>query len=136
MPSEWGAPQWGPPEQGGRWEDHGDQPPGPAPRRRTALPLVLVVVALLAVVVAVLGFVAPGFFVTKVLDTAAVQAGVARVLSQDYGLADVGPVSCPDGVAVVPGAGFTCRATIAGEEVPVPVRITDGDGGYEVGRPG
>jgi Domain of unknown function (DUF4333) len=89
-----------------------------------------VVVALL-----VLGFVVPGWFVTRVLDAAAVQTGVAKILTDDYAVDGVADVHCPEGVRVTAGATFTCDATIDGDPVKVPVRITDGKGGYEVGRP-
>lgn len=86
-------------------------------------------------VVAVLGFVTPGFFVTRVFDTAAVHAGVERVLTSDYGLQDVSGVTCGERIEVADGETFTCRATVGGEPVSVPVRITSDDGAYEVGRP-
>jgi hypothetical protein len=91
-------------------------------------------VVLVLAVVGVLGFVAPGFFNTRVLDTAAVQDGVRQVLSQDYGL-EVQSVTCPDGTEVATDATFQCTAVIDGEEVAVPIRITSEDGNYEVGRP-
>jgi hypothetical protein len=86
------------------------------------------------VVVGVLGFVSPGFFNTRVLDTAAVQNGVQQVLTQDYDL-EVQSVTCPDGQQVVPDATFECTAVVDGDQVTVPVRITSADGNYEVGRP-
>ena len=99
------------------------------------MPLILGAAAVLVLaVVGVLGFVAPGFFNTRVLDTAAVQDGVRQVLSQDYGL-EVQSVTCPDGTAVATDATFECTAVIDGEQVAVPIRITSEDGNYEVGRP-
>jgi hypothetical protein len=87
-------------------------------------------------VIAVLGFVAPGFFVTRVFDTAALQDGVQRVLTQDYRLANVAGVRCTEGIRVEQGATFQCDATVDGAPVKVPVTITGSDGAYEVGRPG
>ncbi len=100
------------------------------------LPLIIgaAAVVLVLAVVGVLGFVAPGFFNTRVLDTAAVQDGVRQVLSQDYGL-EVQSVTCPDGTEVATDVTFQCTAVIDGEEVAVPIRITSEDGNYEVGRP-
>jgi Domain of unknown function (DUF4333) len=110
----------------------------PAPRRRRSsrLPLVLAGVAVLVLaLVGVLGFVTPGFFVTRVLDPAAVQEGVQDVLSDDYGVEGVADVTCPADVEVVGGAAFECRATVDGDAVRVPVLITNDDAEYQVGRP-
>jgi hypothetical protein len=82
----------------------------------------------------VLGFVSPGFFNTRILDPAAVQAGVQQVLTQDYGL-EVQAVTCADGVEVQEGTTFDCQATVDGEALTVPIRITSSEGNYEVGRP-
>jgi hypothetical protein len=107
-----------------------------ATRSRQRLPLVAVAAAVLVVVaVLVLGFIAPGWFVTRVFDAAAVQTGVARVLTDDYGTEGVADVRCPAGIEVSAGATFTCDATIDGDPVTVPIRVTDDDGRYEVGRP-
>jgi hypothetical protein len=92
-------------------------------------------VALAVVAVLVLGFFVPGWFVTRVLDPGAVQTGVAKVFTDDYGVDGVADVRCPDQVKVVTGATFTCTASIDGDPVTVPVRVTDGNGGYQVGRP-
>jgi Domain of unknown function (DUF4333) len=83
----------------------------------------------------VLGFVAPGWFVTRVLDATAVQNGVAKILTDDYGAEGVADVHCPDRVQVTVGTTFTCDAAIDGDPVKVPVRVTGADGGYQVGRP-
>jgi hypothetical protein len=110
--------------------------PRRAARRRQRPPWTTLAVAAAAVVaILVLGFVAPGWFVTRVLDPAAVQNGVTRILTDDYGVDGLADVRCPEGVEVAAGASFTCDATIDGDPVTVPVRVTDGDGAYEVGRP-
>jgi Domain of unknown function (DUF4333) len=90
-----------------------------------------------AVVVAflVLGFVTPGWFVTRVLSAEAVQTGVTKILNEAYETDGVTDVHCPERVEVVPDATFTCDATIDGDPVKVPVRVTDAKGGYQVGRP-
>jgi Domain of unknown function (DUF4333) len=105
-------------------------------RRRRRPPWIPVAVAAAVVVaVLVLGFVTPGWFVTRVFDPAAVQTGVAKILTDDYGAEGVADVRCPGGVGVTAGATFTCDATIDGDPVKIPVRVTDGSGRYEVGRP-
>ena len=101
----------------------------------STMPLAAMAAHLSAFVDVVLGFVTPGWFVTRVLDAAAVQTGVAKILTDNYGVDGVADVHCPSGVRVTPGTTFTCDAAIDGDPVKVPIRITDGKGGYEVGRP-
>ena len=147
-----GQPDWAPPVPG---QDDGTpatqhwagRPGSPSSGRgdlersapgRSGRSLLLVtagMAAVVLVVVAVLGFVTPGFFVTRVFDTVAVEAGVERVLTSDYGLQDVSGVTCGDRIEVAEGATFTCRATVGVEQVSVPVRITSDSGAYEVGPP-
>ncbi len=86
-------------------------------------------------VVAVLGFVTPGFFVTRVFDASAVQGGVQKVLTTDYGISGVTAVTCGEGIEVTSGASFDCQATVDGQSVRVPIRVTSNSGDYEVGRP-
>ena len=128
------------PEQQGRREP--PWAPGYAPasrrsaRKRRPPPWIpLAVAGAVVVVLLVLGFVTPGWFVTRVFDTAAVQNGVAKILTDDYGAEGVADVRCPENIGVAAGATFTCDATIDGDRVTVPVRVTDGAGRYEVGRP-
>ena len=90
---------------------------------------------LVAIAVGVLGFYKPGFFVTKVFDTAALQTGVTKILTQDYGLTNVTGVNCGQNIKVTQGATFTCSANVDGKPVNVPVRVTSSAGDYEVGRP-
>jgi hypothetical protein len=107
-----------------------------AARRRGRLRLAIAsAVVLLVAVVLVLGFVTPGWFVTRVFDPAAVQTGVAQILTDDYAAGGVADIRCPEGVEVTTGATFRCDATIDGDPVTVPIRVTDAKGGYEVGRP-
>ncbi|WP_300015552.1 DUF4333 domain-containing protein [Pseudonocardia sp.] len=135
QPAYPGAPhQWGPP---------GYPPlPGPpsGPPRRSRTPLVVGAVVLAAVaLVALLAFVAPGFAYTTVFDRVQLQAGVQRVLVEDYRYSDVGEVVCGDPAAapitVRTGATFTCTTTIEGVPATVPVTVTSDDGGYDVSRP-
>jgi hypothetical protein len=146
-PQQFGSPGWGQQQPTQQWagqqQPGGPQqwgqgrPPAPAPAgksgvKRLLLPIVggVVVIA----VVAVLGFVWPGFFVSKVFDQAALQDGVQRVLAQNYNL-DVSAVQCDEGIRVAEGTSFECQATVDGAPVKVPVTITSSDGAYEVGRP-
>ncbi|MFC4947762.1 DUF4333 domain-containing protein [Pseudonocardia sp. GCM10023141] len=130
--------QWGGQPQGAPQQQWGGAPaaaPAAARGGRSKLPLILgAVVVLIIAAVAVLGFVTPGFFVSKVFDTAAVQNGVTKVLNDSYAVKATG-VTCDKDVKVVKGATFSCKATVDGAQVTVPIRITGDDGAYEVGRP-
>lgn len=97
--------------------------------------LVAIVTALVVVLVVVLGFVSPGWFVTRVFDAGAVQAGAAKVLTDDYAIDGVADVRCPQDVQVKAGATFSCDATIDGDPVTIPITVTDDGGAYQVGRP-
>ncbi|WP_232668684.1 DUF4333 domain-containing protein [Pseudonocardia sp. TRM90224] len=131
-PGQQSPPAWG--QQGAQ----GFPPPG-APSSRSGgkskLPLIIGgAVVLVAVIVGVLGFIAPGFFVTRVFDQAALQTGVQQVLSNDYKVTATA-VSCGASVKVEAGTKFECKATVDGQELTVPVMITTNAGNYEVGRP-
>ena len=95
----------------------------------------MLIALLVAGIVGFLGFVTPGFFLIRVLDPAAVQTGVQKVLTNDYGLTGVDRVICGDGNRVTAGTTFECRATVDGAQVTVPIRVTTDAGDYEVGRP-
>lgn len=104
--------------------------------RKPPLRLVIGAAAVVVVaVVAVLGLVTPGFLRTPVFDPAALQQGVARVLTQDYHLPDVGSITCAGDIAVTAGSSFQCDATVDGLPVKVPVTVTGDDGSYRVSRP-
>ena len=120
-------PTWG--------QDYPTKPRKSAQQRGRQRLLVAVVAALVVVVVLVLGFVTPGWFVTRVFDAAAVQTGVAKILTDDYATDGVADVRCPQNVQVTAGATFSCDATIDGDPVTVPITVTDDRGGYQVGRP-
>jgi uncharacterized protein DUF4333 len=123
--------QWGQP--GGAYPPLPDK----APRSggRSKLPLILIAaLVVVAAAVGVLGFVTPGFFVTRVFDSAAVQQGVQKVLTDNYGLA-VSSVTCGQNIKVDNGATFQCDATIDGEQKKVPITVTSAGGDYQVGRP-
>lgn len=103
----------------------------PAGRR-----MLLVAPAVVAVgAMGLLGFVAPGFLVTKVFDPAALRDGVRTVLERDFGLGRVTEVECPPAQRVGPGERFDCTVRIDGVTAAVPVEVQDVSGRYTVGRP-
>jgi hypothetical protein len=105
------------------------------PRRRTGLIWTIVVlVVVIAAAVAVLGFVWPGWFNSKVLDTATLESGVKGILQNDYKL-PVSGVTCPATPPVKVGYSFTCQATINGQTKQVQVTVKTADGLYEVAQP-
>ncbi|OJZ65778.1 hypothetical protein BRW65_27970 [Mycobacterium paraffinicum] len=115
-------------------------PPAAAAPRRGRLPLYLGAAAtVVAALAAIVGFWAPGFLVTRQLDVAAVQAGVAHVLADPagYGAKDVSDVSCNDGQnpTVTKGGTFTCQVTIDHLKHQFVVTFTDDSGSYEVSAP-
>ncbi len=129
--------QWGGQQPDGGWGPGYPPLPATPPRSgRSKLLLILGGVGVLIVAaVLVLGFVTPGFFVSKVFDTAAVQTGVQKTLTDSYGIQGVTGVTCGQNIAVTAGNTFTCDATIAGKPARIPVKITSNAGDYEVGRP-
>lgn len=85
---------------------------------------------LLVVVVLVLGFWQPGFFVTTKLDVSKAQAGVQQVLSDEtngYGAKNVKDVKCNHGQnpTVKKGATFDCDVSIDGAPKHVTVTFQD-----------
>lgn len=105
------------------------------PHRRTGLIWSIVVaVVVIAAAVAVLGFVWPGWFNTKVLDTAALENGVKTVLQNDYKI-NVGSVNCPSDPEVSVGKVYQCHVTVGGQPKEVDVTIKNTDGLYEVSQP-
>ncbi|GAB3552541.1 hypothetical protein J2S53_001445 [Actinopolyspora lacussalsi] len=121
-----------------------DRPPGSgigsgAPegrRRRRAWPWLLGSVILLsALVVAVLGFVTPGWFHRTVLEADSVQQGVRQIARDSYGVDGIESVTCPKGEPVRAGHSFTCEMRVGGVTKNVRVVIRDEKGTYAVGRP-
>ncbi|MDT5334947.1 MAG: hypothetical protein QOD90_452 [Mycobacterium sp.] len=97
-------------------------------------------VAIIVIVVGILGFWKPGFFVTTNLDINAAQSGVQQILSDQtngYGAKNVQDVSCNKGAnpKVVKGGTFDCEVSIDGTKRQVTVTFQDDSGTYEVGRP-
>ncbi len=70
-----------------------------------------------------------------VLDEAAVEQGVSGILTDSYGMQGVSNVECPANVRVESGRTFMCSVVISDKQRSVPVKITDSEGTYEVGRP-
>ncbi|MGF0318968.1 DUF4333 domain-containing protein [Nocardia fluminea] len=130
---QWGQPapqqQWG--QQPAPQQQWGQQPPSGGKSKGLIIGLIAAGVLVVAAVIGLLLVV----FSSDELDNAAVQDGVARVLKDSYGIADVSDVSCPSGQAVEVDATFTCDLKVSGEAKKVTVKITKEDGTYEVGRP-
>ncbi|MHA6794665.1 DUF4333 domain-containing protein [Pseudonocardia bannensis] len=141
----WGQPAWGQQPQGWGQQPAAEQQwgqPGwgqgtqqaPAGGGKSPLPwIVLAAVVVVLGVVGVVGFWKPGYFVDRVFDQAALQSGVELILTRDYGH-EVSGVSCAANIEVATGTTFTCDATVDGERLKVPVRVTSDGGDYEVGR--
>ncbi|MEU4808911.1 DUF4333 domain-containing protein [Nocardia fluminea] len=131
---QWGQPapqqQWG--QQPAPQQQWGQQPPSSGGKSKGLI--IGLIAAGVLVVAAVIGLLLV-VFSSDELDNAAVQDGVARVLKDSYGIADVSDVSCPSGQAVKVDATFTCDLKVSGEAKKVTVKITKEDGTYEVGRP-
>lgn len=61
------------------------------------------------------------------LDMVKAESALRSEIARYYGVA-VDEVACPEEVAMEEGGRFTCRATVAGQELPVEARQDDGDG--------
>lgn len=109
----------------------------PAPRKTSGLPWIVggLLAMVLAAIVLVLGFVAPGSLLRNVFDSRAVADGVHQVLRDAYRVDDVRSVSCPGGQPAELGTRFDCRAVIGDESKTVTVAVVDSDGRFEVSRP-
>jgi hypothetical protein len=97
-------------------------------------------VVIVLIVVGVLGFWTPGWFVTTNLDVKAAQTGVQQILSDQtngYGAKNVEGVNCNNGAnpKVVKGGTFDCEVSVDGTKRQVTVTFQDDSGTYEVGRP-
>lgn len=155
---QYGQPQYGQPGQTAQYgqppydqQQYGQQPgqygfqqPGAEASSKRSLKVIGGVIAALAVlilvVVGVLGFWKPGFFVTTKLDINAAQSGVEQILTDEsngYGAKNVQDVTCNNGQSpeVKKGSTFDCEVSIDGTKREVTVTFQDDDGTYEVGRP-
>ena len=113
---------------------------GVAWRRSLQLRVIALTLGMSLAVILVLGFWAPGFFVTTQLDVSKAQAGVQQVLTDStngYGAKNVKDVKCNNGQnpTVKKGASFDCDVSIDGTKRQVTVTFQDNRGTYEVGRP-
>jgi hypothetical protein len=137
QPYGYGRQQY--PPGGGQFPPRGGygQYAPPPKKKRSALPWVLSGLGAVVVigVVLVLGFVAPGWFVRPVFDSASVEKGVTQTLKSSYGLNGVGEVSCPDGEPVQVAHRFDCKVSIDSQTKTVTVTVKNDKGVYEVGHP-
>jgi hypothetical protein len=142
QPGQYGQPgQYPPPGQYGQYPGPYGQPPAGPKRSRAVIGTVIgVFAAIVVVVVLVLGFWEPGFFVTTKLDVNKAQAGVQQILTDNtngYGAKNVKDVKCNNGQnpTVKKGSSFDCDVSIDGTKRQVTVTFQDNKGTYEVGRP-
>ena len=142
QPGQYGQPgQYPPPGQYGPYPGPYGQPPAGPKRSRAVVGTVIgVFAAIVVVVVLVLGFWEPGFFVTTKLDVNKAQAGVQQILTDNtngYGAKNVKDVKCNNGQnpTVKKGSSFDCDVSIDGTKRQVTVTFQDNKGTYEVGRP-
>lgn len=91
--------------------------------------------ALVVAVAAVLAFVWPGWFTSKVFDNGAVADGVKTVLTRNYKQENVTDVSCPSNQKVKVGSSFTCTVTVDGQPKTVRITVKSNSGDYEVAQP-
>jgi hypothetical protein len=124
--------QWGQAQPGQQW----GQPPAGEQQPKSKKPLILGFGALAVVgILAIIGVLVATSLGSKTLDSAAAEAGVAKVLTQSYGVTEVDDVSCPDGQKVESGNSFACTVTVDGQHRSVTLTFTDDQGTYEVSRP-
>jgi hypothetical protein len=133
--------QYGQPGQYGQYAGPYGQPPaGPKRSKKTIGTVLGLLAAAVVAVILVLGFWAPGFFVTTKLDVGKAEAGVQQILTDNtngYGAKNVKDVKCNNGQnpTVKKGASFDCDVSIDGTKRSVTVTFQDSKGTYEVGRP-
>ena len=75
------------------------------------------------------------FTPTPTFDEVALEDGVRGVLQDDFGLSDVGSVSCPANLEVVAGTEFECSFRSGGQDVSIPIEVLNDAGQYRVGGP-
>ncbi len=147
QPTQYGQPgqygQYGQPGPYGQYPQPGQYgPSGQANKRSTGViaTVAAVCLAFIVLLVLVLGFWTPGFFVTTKLDVDKAQAGVQAILTDQtdgYGAKNVKDVKCNNGQSPVVKKGdtFNCEVSIDGTKRQVTVTFQDNSGTYEVGRP-
>lgn len=109
-------------------------PPAPHRRRRWAAAALAATLGVVAGSIIGAGA-AAGWFTTYMFDQRPLQEGVRGILVDDYGLVDVGWVTCPPNQKVVTGRQFTCTVPIDRVQMSVKVVVTSSDGHYTVSRP-
>lgn len=72
---------------------------------------------------------------THKLDQAAAEAGVRKVVTQNYGASNVSAVQCPSDIPILDGTSVTCSLTVDGADKTVTLTLVGSDGNYEVGLP-
>ncbi|MGZ4517692.1 MAG: DUF4333 domain-containing protein [Mycobacteriaceae bacterium] len=117
----------------GQSSPYGQQ--GTPKKSKTPLIAAIAGVVVVLIILGVTAFITPGFAISKVLNAAAVEDGVQKILTDTYKISDVTQVSCPANQKVKNGGTFTCKATIGGKDTDVRITITDDNGTYQVGRP-
>jgi Domain of unknown function (DUF4333) len=130
--------QYDPNQQFSPYSSTGDA--GSKKSTNVILAVVGALVAVVVILVGVLGFWKPGWFVTTSLDVKAAQSGVQQILSDEtngYGAKNVEDVNCNKGAnpQVKKGNTFDCEVSIDGTKRQVTVTFQDDSGTYEVGRP-
>ncbi|WP_046300866.1 MULTISPECIES: DUF4333 domain-containing protein [unclassified Mycobacterium] len=148
QPGQYGQPSpYGQPGQPGQYGQYPQQPgqypaPGTATKRPSGMVSSVLAgcVGVAVLVLLVLGFWKPGFFVTTKLDIDKAQEGVQQILADQtngYGAKNVKDVRCNNGQSPVVKQGdtFNCEVSIDGTKRQVTVTFQDNSGTYEVGRP-
>lgn len=72
---------------------------------------------------------------TAMLNTAAVESGVSKILKENYGAKDISSINCPAQIPTAAGTTVDCSVIIAGNHHTVTLSIIDDAGTYEVSRP-
>lgn len=129
---------------GSVWPPPAGQPavasyPGTPRKHGRTTTLVVTATSVVAVVVAVVGVVAGGWFGSTELNVTAAQGAITKLLAKPengFGSA-VTDVTCNHGQnpTVVKGASFTCTATIDGTSRQLTATFTDDTGNYDISAP-
>ncbi|WP_411558185.1 DUF4333 domain-containing protein [Plantibacter sp. MPB07] len=136
--SQSGPQQTGPFRPGPEYGVAGQQPA--ASRKPARKPLgrklwigVLIGAVAASLIAVPLTLLSVGRLFTPMLDRGSVQTGVAEVLKQDFGLADVEKVECPSDQPATTGTQFECTFSYNAKSYPVAVEVINDQGQYRVG---
>src|SRR5699024_2475307 len=116
-------------------QPYGSQQTGSSGKSKTGLWIGIIVAVVVLAAAAILLFWKPGFLNTTVFDSSQMESGVESVLTDEYGISNVGDVSCPSGKEITKGNEFTCTVQINGTDQEVPITVNDSEGNYTVGQP-